>query len=628
MKYPNLSLIKQVAIDLETKDLNLKELGPGVRRQKAGIEQGGILCVGFATIDQSWCFPWDENTKKFLQDNKHLDWITANGSYEGDFLQYEDCLTNGLIYDILIRESVILGGNYKISLDTLSRQYLNESKQINELQDICENFEKKEKQLKKNVKGYQITYNWSGDARKHLYKLWEMGEKYRNIIMRYCADDCRQTIAIFDKQIERIKKDGLFDVSMLETRLTKPLLIMRKNGVRANAPGIEKTIDKVEKIIQEKKAENKKITGFEVNVNSPIDMEKAFNKLGLVFQQTNKNNPSFSKDNIKWIKHPFVENALIIKKYRKLNSTYLKGLSRFIVNGRLHCNFIQVKNFGYGTETGRLSAINPALQTIPKRGEGKKLIRSLFVPETNCVWERQDQNQEEFRIFAHYAIGEGGSNLRYEYNNNPDMDMHQYVMDITGLNRDYAKIANFLTMYGGGVHKFCTAIGKPMPYPWPNPPMEMSYPEIIEHIEIMKRDFEGARIYYAYHSKMPVMKQTLKKAREVCLNRGYAKTIMGRRRYLGAYFSKDALNTTVQGTGGDIMKMWIVACYESGLFDYLKFHLTVHDEIDFSKPDSQLAENAAQECKRLGESVIKLRVPLLVEREQGDSWGNLSPINI
>jgi DNA polymerase-1 len=251
----------------------------------------------------------------------------------------------------------------------------------------------------------------------------------------------------------------------------------------------------------------------------------------------------------------------------------------------------------------------------------------MFLPEDGELWESQDESQEEFRIFAHYAIGEGAEDLREQYRNNASLDLHQWTADYTGVPRKIAKAINFGSMYGMGVHKLAIQLGLPVPPPWPDRADAIADREhinaIVKHRDFIRDNYEVGKLFYGYHDKFKCMKATSKEAEKRCKARGYAKTLLGRQRPLYLEDAWNALNTAVQGTGGDIMKLWLVKAYEAGLFEVLTPLLTVHDEIDVSKPQTKEGQEAADELQQIGETCIDLQVPLKVDKSHGPNWAEV-----
>ena len=605
VEYPNLSGTDIIGLDIETRDDDLLDLGPGYHRGKPNE----ILCISIGTLDKRWSFPWNDATRRWLLDNRHVSVVGANILYDLGWLAVSAGVEfTGRVFDILTTESLLDGGRSWYSLDKLAKQYLEEDKQDYRLYEYCENM------------------GWKGDPRKHLWRIW--GDE-PSLILDYVESDAQQALRIHTKQTEKITQEmpELMDVVQLESRLIPVLLRLRKTGVRIDMHHLETMRDQLGARIAELEQEVNRIAGMEVNTASPASCAKVFDALGLQYGTTDKGNPSITKDILELIPHPFAQTVSEVRRLRKLQSTYIEGFERFVVNGRVYTEFIPVRNGKRGTVTGRFSAQNPALQTIPARGEGKQFARRLFLPEEGMLWEKQDQSQEEYRIFAHYARGGGSEMLQHGYCSDPTFDMHTFARDFVGFpktkeGRSLAKSLNFGAMYNMGVHKFALQIGETPPDPW----SFNSFDEYKEQKAAMIAENKAARLYFAYHDRLSCIKVTSKAAQKAADTRGYARTLLNRRRYLGGQETHKALNTAVQGTGGDIMKLWLVQCEEEGVFEHVVPHLTVHDEIDFSVPPTSMGEEAAKRIQKIGQTCLKLQVPLKVDRERGPNWADVADI--
>jgi DNA polymerase-1 len=606
--YPNIPANATVCIDIETHDPGLLDLGPGYHRAKINPEQGRILVVSVAVEGREWTYPWSEGLQSWLRDRPDLSVIGANTLYDLGWLSvWGGVRFSGRIWDVLITESVLdySGGWY--SLDKLAKQYLDESKKNTEIIEYAE------------------AMGWKGDARQHLSKMPE------DLVLRYASGDTSLTWRVWEEQNRRIGYDlpELARVVDLESRLLPVLLAMRERGVRVATEKLAESHAAIDREIASLNERVTKLVGREVNAASSAEVGAILEAEGFTMKKTATGQLSVTKDVLASAPSEFAGLIHEIRELRKLQSTYLEGLERFIVGGRVYTEFLPVKNGGRGTATGRFSAQNPALQTIPSRGRGKDLARRLFLPEDGMLWEKQDQSQEEYRIFAHYARGGGADKLRADFHN-PDMDMHTWTRDFVGFSRDkagrqLAKTLNFLSLYGGGVHKFATAIGKPVPPPWNFDWANDSYQDQITR---MRADYEAARLYFAYHNRLPCIKETGKAAARLCEARGYARTLFGRRRKIPRDKSYKALNTAVQGTGGDIMKLWMVSAWEAGLLDGATIvpGLTVHDELDFSVAPGPEGDRMAREIQHIGEVAMELRVPLKVDRERGPNWAEVKEL--
>ena len=260
------------------------------------------------------------------------------------------------------------------------------------------------------------------------------------------------------------------------------------------------------------------------------------------------------------------------------------------------------------TATLRLSSQKPNLQQVSSKGSLKitengedkeiffaELVRSLFTSEKGKVLIKADFSQEEQRLLAHYAVGEGSEEVRKAYKENPHLDFHQYVVNLTGLTRKYAKNMSFGITYGMSVKSMAENFG------W-----------TIEKAE---------EISEQYHSKMPFVAPTFELARDIFKERGYIKTVCGARARLPAPNKAfTALNRLCQGGGADILKSAIVNAYKEGLWKRLDVKNTIHEERNFWVSATEQGVLDTFRMLHLMTNSVELRVPLLCEPEIGTDW--------
>ena len=287
-----------------------------------------------------------------------------------------------------------------------------------------------------------------------------------------------------------------------------------------------------------------------------------------------------------------------------------------------------------GTKTGRLSSDSPNGQQIPSKGklfEGTDneleivpLCREMFVPDKNCWALKIDYSQIEYRLLMHFAVGytaiarKAIQDTITLFNKDAHTDYHQFVCDISGLSRKYAKNLNFGIMYGMQLNTMLETFG------WDRS--------------------KGEELWEVYHSAMPFVKDTLdavgKKALERAENKVYDKrgnvvsyepltayiTILGGRK-LHMEKADDTylmLNKLNQGSASVIMKSAMVRAFEEGVFDVIGFpHLQVHDELLCSVPKTVEGLEAMFKLQDIMENTTKLKVPVLAEPELGSSWYNV-----
>lgn len=607
LHYHNFKEDPIIATDIETKDPHLKDKGPGVYRRD-GFVTGVALSNGEFTeyydIAHSDTTPElkEKNTKYLIDQLGHSNnKIFANALYDLDWLEnYENITVNGPIDDIQIAEPLLNENRRSYSLDNLGFEYLKQRKDDSEMVAYFENSGLKQKK---------------GD--KAIQNLWRMPA---SAVRLYGKEDTRLTFEIFKRQKPKLIEQDLWDLYRLETEVLPLLLQMRKQGVCIEMDKFVQLKHEMADLKYDMQEEINEMAGFEININSNKDLEKLFNKLRLpvIYGEPTdkmyargifKGNPKFDKHTLKKLNTPIAQKLLDLRHIRTLLSLFMIPYSDMLTSGRLHCRFHPLKSDDYGTVSGRLSSSNPNLQQVSKIEEKSrhellngKVIRKLFVPEIDHKWIRWDWSQIEYRLIAHYAMGKGSNFIRERYQTDPNTDYHTELGKITGIDdRGTVKTLNFGAAYGMGIEKMAKVHG------W---------------------DFEEAEaIYKMYHGKVPFIKETSYRVANKAKQRGYIKTILNRRaRLVDKNKAYVMFNRLIQGSSADLMKKAMVDAYKKGLFNVLKPHLTVHDELDCSIPISKEGVEAGMELKQVMESCVSLKVPIIANMEIGDNWGELKEI--
>lgn len=268
------------------------------------------------------------------------------------------------------------------------------------------------------------------------------------------------------------------------------------------------------------------------------------------------------------------------------------------------------------TVSFRYSSNMPNGQQIPSKGgftlheadketeiSFPKITRALFKASEGCVFGKIDYGQIEYRLICNIACGESGEEVRRQYAENPHMDFHQYVVDLTGLSRKYAKNMSFGVSFGMGL-----------------PSMAENFGWTMEKAE---------EISEAYHRHMPFVAPTLALVGDVAKERGYIKTVYGSHARL--HDKKKAytmLNRYTQGSGGECLKASIVQAYKEGVWRTLKVANTVHDELNmpYLEPTEEKMIALYRMAEIMRTSVPNLRVPLEASPELGDNWASTKEI--
>ena len=264
------------------------------------------------------------------------------------------------------------------------------------------------------------------------------------------------------------------------------------------------------------------------------------------------------------------------------------------------------------TTSFRFSSVSFNSQQIPSKGgftangvefSFPKLTRALFTASKGCVFGKIDYGQIEYRLICNIACGEAGEEVRRQYAENPHMDFHQYVVDLTGLSRKYAKNMSFGVSFGMGL-----------------PSMAENFGWTMEKAE---------EISEAYHRHMPFVAPTLALVGDIAKQRGYIKTVYGSHaRLLDPKKSYTMLNRYTQGSGAECLKASIVQAYKEGIWKELKVANTVHDELNM--PYLEPTEEQMLALYRMAEimrtSIPNLRVPLEASPELGDDWASTKEV--
>jgi len=605
-KFPDLSEAKEIAIDLETCDPNIKELGPGWARG-----EGYVLGVAIAVEGWKGYFPirhengggnFDENIlKREVQKIMALpcDKVFHNAAYDVGWLRWWGVEVKGKIIDTLIAAPLIDENRFQYTLNVLGKDYLQETKSEAGL--------------------YEAAREWGVDAKSEMYKLPAMH------VGPYAEQDADLTLKlwqVFKPELIKQKLSSIFD---LETRLFPCLLDMTWKGVRVDlekAKKIEKSFVKKEKDILQ---EIKKDTGINVEVWSAVSVAKAFDKFNIPYERTGiTKQPKFDKNFLVTHKHPLAQKIVHARETNKARATFIDTIFRHQHNGRIHANINQMRSESGlgGTATGRFSYNNPNLQQIPARNKDiGPLIRSIFIPDEGCRWGSFDYSQQEPRVLVHFAALTGGglkgADEVIDSYKIEDPDFHQAVADMAGIDRKTAKTINLGMMYGMGKGKLGSELG-------------------------LDKD-ETEDLFARFHANVPFVKQLTEQAMRKAENVGFLRTLLGRKcrfdrwepRMFGVHkslplaeaereygrdikraFTYKALNRLIQGSSADMIKKAMVDLYEEGIVS----HIQVHDELNCSIE----SEEQATRIKEIMETTVELKVPLKVDMEIGPSWGEIN----
>jgi DNA polymerase I-like protein with 3'-5' exonuclease and polymerase domains len=514
--------------------------------------------------------------------------------YDVCWLRSAGVTIKGKIVDTMIAASLIDENRMSYRLDTLAKFYVGIGKD--------------EKILQEAAKDYGL------DPKKDMWRLPAL------FVGQYAERDAEATLKLWKKLETELYLQELWDVFNLETKLFPCLVDMRFKGVRVD---LEKaSLIKKDLMQRELKIVNriKDLTGIEVEIHAARSIAKAFDKLKLPYDRTEKSDePSFTKNFLQNHPHELARCIADAREINKAHTTFIDSITKHAVRGRIHADINQIRSDQGGTVTGRFSMSNPNLQQIPARHpEIGPMIRSIFIPEEKHVWGSFDYSQQEPRILVHYAKLQNleGVDEIVEAYNQGDADFHQVVADMAGIERKQAKTINLGLMYGMGKNKLMSELG------------------------LMKESAE--KLIKQYHTKAPFVKKLMDNVTRKAENYGKIRTLGGRAchfdlwqpREFGVYkplplelarkeydeplqraFTYKALNKLIQGSAADMTKKSMVALYEAGIIP----HIQIHDEVDISVSSDKQAEQIIE----IMESAVTLKVPNKVDYEQGANWGDI-----
>ena len=470
-----------------------------------------------------------------------------------------------------------------------------------------------------------ISGKWKGSVWDNSLMLWQEAPEFKQKMMEYNQQDCVATYELYFAQEKFMKP--VQHVYELECKLIPILLRMKKVGIRFDQKRAGELIEKVaakEQEVEKKLWDTYGITGEMINSTKQLGVR--MNEMGIESPvRTKTGNQSWAEGALVRIHHPVTPLIFEYKNYHAILSKFLLGsLSKSAVNGRIHCTFLPMLREEGGTVTGRFSCRDPNLQQIPARNKGhgedfSQDMRSLFLPEEGMMLAAMDYSQIEAVLLAHFAQGPQAEWFREQMR--AGADLHNIVMGMTGITyRPVVKTFNYGCIYGMG---------------WQTA-MEKNYVLFEKLASGEGKDIESftKEIYYNYHKKFPVVKDTMAWAQDVARTYGYVDTMGGRRLHkptpqydpvtgkINDYLYK-MLNKLIQGTAADILKQALITADEAGIYDVLTLHLLVHDEQVNSVPFTKEGTEAAVELQHIMGNVYKeqLLVPIKAECELGPNWG-------
>ena len=599
--------IKEIAIDLETKDPRLRTHGPGWPTGNGEVVGVALAYEGFnsyfpiaheggGNLDKGLVKRWF--TKEIA---KHpADKIFHNAAYDVGWLKRMGIKLEGKLLDTMLAAPLIDENRRYYSLNSVCYDYLGEMKSEAHLREAAEDF--------------------GVDPKAEMYKLPAA------YVGEYAEADARLTLDLWQHFKALLSQEDLWQVFNLESEVLPLCIDMTWNGVRIDLDKAEKLKQKLLRETKSILSNIKKETGVSVELWAAASIAKVFDHHKIPYGRTKTGLPSFTKNFLQNHPHPVAQQIAEARETDKIGSTFLSSISRYASKGRIHGHINQLRSEGGGTVTGRLSMSNPNLQNIPARNPRfAEAIRGLFLPEENQRWASLDYSQQEPRILVHYASLTGNRGLTgadlfvQAYREDPKTDFHQMVADIAKIPRKKAKVINLALLYGMGQTK------------------------LAEQLDVTTD--EAKHLIKQYHQQVPFVKELqdfIQRRVGGPLGTGFVRSLLGRKcrfelwepnlfvsskalsrekavieygnNIKRAYLYR-ALNRLIQSSAADQTKRAMVEIYKTGKVPLIQ----IHDELALSVTDLEEARG----LQEIMENCVELQVPCPTDAALGPNWGNL-----
>lgn len=504
--------------------------------------------------------------------NKELRVVAHNAAFDLKFLAKEGIDIVGPVYDTQVMACIVDEHSPGFSLEKLAAYYqLKQQKKVDIYEYISGKFVLPK--TDKNVMG----------------KFWCLDAQDPQV-HEYANGDGYTTLELYYRLLSEIADQELGPTWEVESELTKVLHDISWRGTRVD----EERVHKIKGEAEDNLNKAREALPKDLNFRSPLQMEKLFTDAGITsWPRTATGRPSFPEV---WLKTTEIGRRVVAaRKWETALSSFINPLiDKHTYKGRIHTNYHQLRADEYGTISGRLSASDPNVFNYPspkRQPEMGKLIRQAFIPDDGWEMVDADLEQCEPKLIGHYA---GIKEWIRGYNSTPPLDSHTMVAQMANIDRQPAKTINMAIVTGAGKDKLIDMIGK--------------------GYEV------GAEILRAYHENVPEIKAFQDAARTRFRNRGYVKSLLGRRfRLDDPRFAYRALSRIIQGSNADIIKVALVAASKIPGAQLLN---SIYDSImwqDTGGPERQ----AVVECMTtLVNERFNLSCPMTVEIGSGQRWSD------
>ena len=600
-EYPDLRQYDEIAVDLETRDPDLKKKGSG-----SVIGNGEVVGIAVAVPGRKFYFPIAHGAGPNMDKKRTLKWfkdimatdaikIFHNAMYDVCWIRQMGIKINGLVVDTMIAASLIDENRFQYSLNAISWDYLGHGKN--------------EQALNQEAKSRGL------DPKADMWQLPAMH------VGAYAEKDAELTLELWQIFKKEIIDQDIESIFNLETDLFPCLVDMKFKGVRVDVERAHKLKEQLSTQEEQLLHQVKKETGLDTQIWAARSIAKIFDKLGLGYETTEKSKaPSFTKNFLQEHPHPLVQKIAKAREINKAHTTFIDTIIRYEHKGRIHADINQIRSDQGGTVTGRFSYSNPNLQQLPARNKDLgPMIRSLFLPEKGCTWGCFDYSQQEPRLVVHYASLHKFPSV-YDvvdsYKDDVATDFHKTVADMANIPRSQAKVINLGLFYGMGKAKLQAELG------------------------VSKE--KAAELFEQYHAKVPFVKQLMNSASNRAQERGQIRTLLGRLcrfplwepNMFGMHkalphedalrehgpgikraYTYKSLNKLIQGSAADMTKKSMLELYKEGIVA----HIQIHDELDVSVESDKHAKKIVE----IMENAVSLEVPNKVDYESGKNWGDI-----
>lgn len=610
---PDLSGV--VALDFETKDPGITE----GRGPSWAFRGEGFICGTAISWDGGDFYLPTRHHDGNIDEERVLRWLAAqaakddvmfvmaNAMYDAGWLKRMGIEIKTPPADVQGMAALLDENRFSYSLDTLAKHYLGEGKNTDEFVREC------------TAGGVAKPF-----ANMDKVPAW--------VAEKYGVNDAVKTRALYHHLRPLIAADDLDRVYDLERECSLVAVDMRWRGVRVN---LERAAEYRTLFEQKRDAallEIKRITGIDLtpNENEAIARALKVENPRLELDRTATGKESIRKGALEAMNTPVATAVMAARRYEKAISTFFNGyLFGTAHNGRIHAEFHPLRRSddegSNGTVSGRFSSSNPNLQNIPARDpEVKAAVRGCFEPEEGEEWCKLDYAAQEPRLAVHMAalVGANGREPRLRgaaemvarYAADPSFDMHGEVAGNVGIKRGAAKTLNLGILYGTQPPGLCDQLGLPTE----------------TRVSRSGREYRvagpvGQRLFDEHAERYPFVKAFFERCQRAADERGYVRTIMGRRCHFpekpsGGYdWTYRACNRVIQGSAADQMKMALVLLRRAGL----PALLTVHDESDFSIPKGAEGQEFVRRAVEIMEGAIPLSVPVVADVRVGANWASV-----